>query len=179
MILNTHKLLTRNVFLISIFILCFISGCAEQRVKETPSAEISPSDKTIKKDGLAHELPVIHFPAGSTRLTNVARKQIREISQLLKRADTIDQSITIDGHSDTLGDAHKNMLLSKKRAESVSRELVINGIRHSRLIIRALGESQPLVSEFNEEGKVDTQASSLNRRVEIFLNKTELSEDQL
>ena len=169
-----------------VMISIFITGCNQQLVKESQTTDststieqVVAKSASINVNGLAKELPVILFTAGKTRLSHVARKQIREIAQLVNHPDIIDQVITIDGHSDTLGDAHRNMVLSRKRAESVSRELVINGVRPSRLIINALGESQPLVTEFSDNGQLDPQALSLNRRVEIFLGQTDLTDDQL
>lgn len=163
-----------------------ISGCparsvnSDQTINMTPgtgegAGSINPATTGIADNdqGTAKEFPVILFTEGSTSLSNLARKQIREIARLINQPDIINQSVTINGHSDSLGDAHRNMVISRKRAESVARELVLNGVRNNRLIIRALGESQPLASDLTEEGQVDLQASSRNRRVEVYLGELE------
>ncbi len=181
--MNTYdKYLWSGFLLVSIF----VTGCNGLQVKEGawPADQISlqktqDTPSTVNIQGLAKEFPVILFAEGSTHLSMKARKQIREIARQLNHPDILNQNIVIEGHSDTSGDAHYNMILSRKRAESVSRELVINGIRDSRLIIHARGESQPMVSDLNDDGIVDPQASRLNRRVEIQLDKMDLAEGHL
>lgn len=66
-------------------------------------------------------------------------------------------------HTDNLGDASANMLLSRKRAFEVAKFLVESGIAKERLEARAFGELRP----------IDTNSTALgrqnNRRVEIDL----------
>jgi outer membrane protein OmpA-like peptidoglycan-associated protein len=146
------------------------SGCNETFAKKESrpeSAQVRPT--TINLRGLAKELPVILFPAARTSLSTQARKQIREIAQLINHPDLIDLLVTIEGHSDTLGDAHQNLVISKQRAETVTRELVVNGVRSNRLTTNAFGERQPLMTEFTPDGQLDQEAARMNRRVEIFL----------
>ena len=163
---------------VCILTIVFLVGCTEQSVKVDPSSvEIASIDKRSKYE-LTQEIPVILFSAGSTRLSNKARKQIRQIAILINQPEVIDQPILIDGHSDTLGNAHRNMVLSRKRAEVVSRELVLNGVRHSRLTVHALGESQPMISDIKDDGQPDPEAADLNRRVEILLGKIETADIQ-
>ncbi len=137
--------------------------------------ETTPEATDVRK--LTRELPVIFFASGSTQLSNEARKQIRNIAPLFNHPDIIDQTLTITGHSDTAGGVDTNLALSAKRAESVSRELILNGIRNERLVIQALGEKRPQAKEILEDGEFDPQAADKNRRVEIYLG-TIHSEDE-
>ena len=154
------------------------SGCNEIFAKKEAvnSAQVVGSSQeapgkstTVNVRGLAKELPVILFSAGGTSLSTKARKQVREIARLINHPDLIDLLVTIEGHSDTLGDAHQNLLISQQRAEAVTRELVINGVRSNRITTNALGERQPLMTEYSPDGQLDQEAARMNRRVEIFL----------
>ncbi len=151
-----------------------MSGCNELLLKEDLAVESATqlnSDKstTINVQGLVKEFPVILFQMGSSSLSSKARKQLREIALLINHPELVKQRVSIDGHSDTLGDARRNLRISKLRAEAVRRELAVNGVRNNRLITNALGERQPLMSEFTPDGQLDQEAARMNRRVEIFL----------
>ena len=150
-----------------------MSGCSESLLKGDLRGEstqiITDKSTTLSALKKAEKLPVILFSKGSTRLTTKARKQIREVVLLINHPDLINHLITVEGHSDTLGDAHTNLILSKQRAESVARELVISGIRSNRLTINARGERRPLMAEFTSDGQLNSEAARRNRRVEIIL----------
>jgi len=181
--LNTYyKFLSVNFILFSIF----VSACNELQIKEgsQPTEQVSSQgspgqSETVNIQGLVKDFPDIFFAKGSTHLSMKARKQIQEIARLLNHPDLINQTIIIEGHSDASGDAHYNIILSRKRAETVSRELVVNGVRDSRLILRALGESQPIDSNWTDDRRADPQTSSLNRRVEIILDTMDLAKGHL
>ena len=72
-------------------------------------------------------------------------------------------TIQIVGHSDSDGDAAYNQQLSERRANTVADVLLDAGIPFARLLTFGSGESQPLASNLDPEGK------SQNRRVEIVI----------
>lgn len=138
-------------------------GSAASNIDETPVTSNADTSE------LHSSLPVILFTSGSTRLDAQARRQLREIANALNETTVVDQNIIVNGHSDTRGDASTNLMLSRHRAEAVSRELMLNGVKGSRLIIHALGESNPLFDEMTATGDYDAHAADLNRRVELSL----------
>lgn len=69
--------------------------------------------------------------------------------------------LTLTGHADNRGSENANMRLSRKRAESVAKFLIKNGIPSNRIKIEAYGESMPIGDNETEEGQ------ALNRRVEF------------
>lgn len=70
--------------------------------------------------------------------------------------------LRIEGHTDSSGDAAKNMELSARRAESVKRELVGRyGIDAGRLTAAGLGASKPVADNATPAGRAE------NRRVEF------------
>ena len=69
--------------------------------------------------------------------------------------------LEITGHTDSQGDDTANMLLSKKRAESVKAYLVSQGIDPTRFITLYFGETKPIASNDTTDGR------QKNRRVEM------------
>ena len=71
----------------------------------------------------------------------------------------------IEGHTDSTGNATKNMKLSKDRAAAVERYLVEHGIEADRLSSDGYGSTKPIDSNKTKKGKAN------NRRVEVKLIK--------
>jgi outer membrane protein OmpA-like peptidoglycan-associated protein len=69
--------------------------------------------------------------------------------------------IIIAGHTDNQGEAQKNLILSKKRAEAVRDFLVSRGVKEDRIIVQFFGEEKPVDTNDTPEGR------QRNRRVEM------------
>ncbi|MGE5581569.1 MAG: OmpA family protein [Bacillota bacterium] len=69
--------------------------------------------------------------------------------------------ITLGGHADERGTIQYNMVLSRKRAETVKDYLVAQGVAGDQIVIFAYGEEFPAKKEHNES------AWAYNRRVDI------------
>ncbi len=69
--------------------------------------------------------------------------------------------IIIAGHTDNQGEAQKNLILSKKRAEAVRDFLVSRGVAEDRIIVQFFGEEKPVDTNDTPEGR------QKNRRVEM------------
>ncbi|MDG1735047.1 MAG: PorP/SprF family type IX secretion system membrane protein [Crocinitomicaceae bacterium] len=82
-----------------------------------------------------------------------------ELSNTLKKKP--DWKLKLSGHTDNVGDNDANMILSKKRAESVKRFLASHGIDKSRLQTEFFGESEPISDNATASGR------QKNRRVEF------------
>jgi outer membrane protein OmpA-like peptidoglycan-associated protein len=74
-------------------------------------------------------------------------------------------NIEVHAHTDNKGGDASNLLLSQNRAKSVIVYLEQKGISSTRMIAKGFGESKPLASNDNAEGR------ELNRRVEFKLVK--------
>jgi len=68
---------------------------------------------------------------------------------------------SIEGHTDSDGDAQFNMTLSDQRANTVMNELIAQGIDGERMISKGFGEDVPVAENGTAEGKAN------NRRVEF------------
>jgi OmpA-OmpF porin, OOP family len=84
---------------------------------------------------------------------------INQVFQLMR--DHQDLRFSVEGHTDSDGDAELNQRLSQQRAESVVRALIEKGISPDRLTAKGWGASKPVADNATEEGKAK------NRRVEF------------
>jgi outer membrane protein OmpA-like peptidoglycan-associated protein len=101
------------------------------------------------------------FKSGSAELTEDSRDDIMKLAQSLKNYDY--NKITVEGHTDSTGQAEQNRFLSFERAKSVYLELIRNGVPKEKLDYAGFGAMMPISSNKTEVGKRQ------NRRVEIFV----------
>jgi len=83
-----------------------------------------------------------------------------------------DTNLLINGHTDSIGKDTDNMILSKKRAQSVRDYIISQGIASGRITTKWYGESKPKESNDNEEGR------AINRRVEVFITANQKMIDE-
>jgi outer membrane protein OmpA-like peptidoglycan-associated protein len=69
--------------------------------------------------------------------------------------------VSVEGHTDARGSDAYNQKLSERRADAVADYLARGGIARSRLSTEGFGESKPVASNMNEDGRAQ------NRRVEL------------
>jgi outer membrane protein OmpA-like peptidoglycan-associated protein len=101
----------------------------------------------------------VYFPLGRTVLDSDALATLNKVVADWNAAKPA--RIVVAGHTDTVGQAVPNLLLSQKRAEAVADYLNGKGVPTSALALEAYGEEQPAV-------KTGDNVKSLeNRRVEI------------
>ena len=72
--------------------------------------------------------------------------------------------LSVDGYTDSDGDAAFNQTLSQQRADAVKSYLISKGISGSRITAKGYGEKNPVATNITKEGK------ALNRRVEFTLS---------
>lgn len=105
----------------------------------------------------------VEFQPASDTLTVAAIDVLSSVAQTL--LEYPDVRITIEAHTDNLGDATANLQLSKRRAIAVARFLVDQGVSGSRMRPQAYGESEPRSSNETVQGRAS------NRRVEFSILK--------
>jgi len=102
----------------------------------------------------------ILFDTGSDRLRPESTPVLKEIGEMLTGHP--DLRLTVEGHTDDVGDEEANQSLSQRRAEAVRQFLVDSyGIDPSRLEAVGIGEGKPAVEGTTPE------ARQQNRRVEL------------
>jgi OOP family OmpA-OmpF porin len=89
-----------------------------------------------------------------------------ELASFLKRFDQVD--VSIDGHSDSVGDKTYNQQLSQRRAQAVVDMLVnTHGIAPSRLKAVGFGDSEPVASNDTAEGRAENRRVMASLEVEF------------
>jgi OOP family OmpA-OmpF porin len=102
----------------------------------------------------------IYFDTGSDQIRPESTPTLKEIGQMLTEHSEL--KITIEGHTDNVGNAAANQDLSQRRAEAVKAYLVAkHGIDSSRLNSAGLGDKKPAAPNATPEGRQQ------NRRVEL------------
>jgi outer membrane protein OmpA-like peptidoglycan-associated protein len=105
-------------------------------------------------------VPGIYFEFDSDQLNPASRPWIRSVADLLHRHP--DWTVTIEGHTDSIGGASYNLDLSTRRAGALKRSLTDeHRIAAPRLATRGFGPTRPLESNATVEGR------ARNRRVEL------------
>jgi outer membrane protein OmpA-like peptidoglycan-associated protein len=104
----------------------------------------------------------IFFENNSDKLKVASLSQLDELSKILYKYEGA--SLTIAGHTDSVGADDFNVTLSQKRAESVRQYLIGKGISVDRLTSIGYGESQPVADNKTTLGRAK------NRRVELKTN---------
>jgi outer membrane protein OmpA-like peptidoglycan-associated protein len=127
--------------------------------KQLMRQDVAASDmlEAINKNGfIALD---IHFDTGKSTIKPESNPIIEQIVQLLK--DNADLKLSVEGHTDNVGDAKSNLKLSDDRAKSVVAALTKAGIQGSRLSAVGFGQDRPVAHNRSDEGRAK------NRRVEL------------
>ena len=104
----------------------------------------------------------IEFQSGMDVILPISTPVLEEALAVLRQAPQI--SVTINGHTDSQGDAVYNKALSARRAKAVATWFQNQGIDASRLASAGYGDEKPIDSNDREAGRAK------NRRVEILAN---------
>lgn len=108
----------------------------------------------------------IFFDIGKSDLRIESLGELDGLLELLN--DNPALVVQINGHTDNIGNALANKILSKKRAESVITYLIEQGIAQHRLTAKGFGEERPIVSNDDEK-----DGREINRRTEIEIIRNE------
>ena len=101
----------------------------------------------------------VNFDFDKSNIRPDARPILDEAISTLKEYKQI--TLSVEGHTDSIGTEQYNQKLSLRRAKSVADYLAKGGIDAKRMTEKGLGESQPVASNDTAEGRAQ------NRRVEL------------
>lgn len=124
---------------------------------------------TIRKDILLRPIKVesvirlnnVFFETSKWELLPTSKTELDGLVTILNQNPTM--KIEIRGHTDNVGSDELNLTLSENRAKSVVTYLIEKGILADRLTSKGYGESIPVTTNENTEGR------QLNRRVEFII----------
>ncbi|MBI1226883.1 MAG: OmpA family protein [Bacteroidetes bacterium] len=125
---------------------------------EGPPPAPSPSIAEELKKSKTYTFRNVNFESGKAELLPTSMPELDGLLGFLKENKEV--KVEIGGHTDDVGDAAANQILSESRAQSVVSYLISNGIEAKRVVAKGFGESQPVAPNETAEGRLK------NRRVE-------------
>lgn len=111
----------------------------------------------------------ILFDFDSAALRMNARETLREFASVLARYP--EQTVSVAGHTDSVGTDSYNQRLSEQRATAVKNYLVSQGVPSARIAAFGYGETRPRATNETADGR------QLNRRVQVFIKADPSTEE--
>ncbi len=126
-----------------------------------PAAQPPVQASPVSKDTLEKYIPKnIHFVKSKAEMLPESTPELDRLAGFLLRHPKL--LISIEGHTDKVGDSGKNQELSENRARAVASYLVKKGVAAERITAIGYGDSRPVVKEGNDVR---------NRRVEFLIRE--------
>lgn len=118
---------------------------------------------TPLKAGETVKLNNVFFVQSKPELLSTSYPELDKLVKIMK--DNPSMNIEIEGHTDNVGDAAKNLALSEERAKVVKNYIVNKGISATRITTKGYGGTKPIAPNTTEETRKQ------NRRVEFKITK--------
>ena len=112
--------------------------------------------------GMVITLGDVLFDTGQANLKATGMVSVQKLAAFFTQYPG--RKVMIEGFTDSVGSDASNQALSEARAGSVRNALIDTGVSSDRIQTRGYGESAPVASNDNAQGR------QLNRRVEIVLS---------
>jgi outer membrane protein OmpA-like peptidoglycan-associated protein len=103
----------------------------------------------------------VSFASGSSSIDTRLHPTLDKIANTLNEYPA--STITVVGHTDSVGSAQANLELSGRRAAAVADYLVQHGVQRNRMVVETRGETEPIADNSTEAGRAQ------NRRVEMLI----------
>ena len=101
----------------------------------------------------------LEFETGKSVIKNESFAYLDLLANMLKKHPQ--WSVVVKGHTDNVGNADKNLQLSKDRAAAVCDYLISKGVQKENIESEGFGQTKPIASNNTKAGRAK------NRRVEI------------
>ncbi len=105
----------------------------------------------------------LNFATGSAVISEDSKGQLNDLAKIMMAFPKV--GISVDGHTDNVGDAAANMKLSKERAAAVEKYLISKGVADARILPEGFGSTKPVGDNTTEAGRL------ANRRTEVVVTK--------
>jgi OOP family OmpA-OmpF porin len=127
--------------------------------KEAMKQDVTASSMLDALNREGHIALYINFDTGKSTIKPESKPIIDQIVQMMKSNSGL--KISVEGHTDNVGNPKSNKTLSDDRAKAVVSAIVAQGIDAKRLSAAGHGQDKPIADNKTEEGRAK------NRRVEL------------
>lgn len=124
------------------------------------------ADSVFKKDiylqpvaiKVEHTFRNIHFANNSYQLPAESHAELDQLVQVMQENPSM--KVLITGHTDNVGNAHDNQVLSENRAKAIIDYLVQKGITGDRLQAKGMGATDPVADNNTETGRAQNRRTT-------------------
>lgn len=116
--------------------------------------------ETGKVSEAALVLDEVFFATGKDVLEPGSKRQLDILANILK--ENLDVKIQVNGHTDNVGDAQKNMKLSEDRAKAVIEYLTSVGVDGARMTYKGFGDTNPTADNDSPDGRQKNRRTDFN-----------------
>lgn len=143
----------------------FAHQAEHEKKIEAARAEFSEDEAEVVRDGstIIVRLKAMKFPTARAELTKDSLETLQKVKDMIAAVPV--SKVIVEGHTDNVGTAKRNLALSQSRAETVKQYLVSEeSVPANQIEARGLGFQRPLTSNKTAEGR------AINRRVDILID---------
>jgi outer membrane protein OmpA-like peptidoglycan-associated protein len=143
----------------------FDAKLIEQKDLPTGDVTLRGNDLSVRelKVGEAYTINNILYATSSYALTDKSKFILKSFARFLTEHPTV--YVSIQGHTDDVGEDTRNLTLSENRAKGVKDYLISLGIDATRLSHKGFGETKPKVPNTSDANR------SQNRRTDFVIEK--------
>ena len=163
--LKLNAMFRRLALVLSLVALVAASGCSgKKKADETGNITGSAADENTLGDsdsGKAFGLKTIHFGYDSFVLDSESKAALKANAAVMTDKSTL--KIQVEGHCDQHGGIQYNIALGEKRANSVKKYLMDQGVKADRITTISYGKERPA------DAGTSAEADAKNRRANFVI----------
>ncbi len=141
-----------------------VDACPDEPGPKSDDPKTNGCPRVFIKNAQIQILEQPKFDFGKAAIKKESDSLLTEVAKVMADHPEI-KLVTIEGHTDNVGNAAVNKKLSEQRAQSVANWLIAHGSSKDRLSAVGIGKDRPLMANTTDAGR------AANRRVEFHIGE--------